>query len=59
VLIEEEYRQTITTDKPNIKFADVAGHDHARELLQSTILSPIKFPQVYVGESFNGRKTSL
>ena len=42
----------IVTEKPNIKWEDVAGLDVAKEGLKEAVLMPIKFPQLFTG----GRK---
>eukprot|EP00111_Clytia_hemisphaerica_P024063 TCONS_00070947-protein len=44
---DKEYKEVITTEKPNTTLNTVAGHDQAKELMISTILSPIKFPQAF------------
>jgi vacuolar protein-sorting-associated protein 4 len=40
----------ILTEKPNIKWGDVAGLTTAKEMLQETIIMPIKFPQMFTGK---------
>ena len=47
--LDKEYKEVITTEKPNTTLNTVAGHDHAKELMISTILSPIKFPEAFAG----------
>ena len=58
VQIKEEYQNTITTEKPNINLNSVAGHDEAKELFISTVMSPIKFPQAFSG-IFGSRENLL
>ena len=40
----------VISEKPNIKWEDVAGLDGAKESLKETIIMPVKFPQLFVGE---------
>ena len=37
----------IVTEKPNVKWTDVAGLDAAKESLQEAVVLPIKFPQLF------------
>lgn len=37
----------IVTEKPNVKWTDVAGLDAAKESLQEAVILPIKFPQLF------------
>ena len=47
IKIEEEYRQIITTQKPNIMLSFVAGQDDAKDTLMNIVISPIKFPHMF------------
>jgi len=40
----------ILSEKPNIKWSDVAGLATAKEMLQETIIMPIRFPQLFTGK---------
>ena len=40
----------ILTDKPNIKWEEVAGLDQAKEALKEAVILPIKFPHLFVGK---------
>lgn len=40
----------ILTDKPNIKWEDVAGLEGAKETLKEAVILPIKFPHLFVGK---------
>jgi vacuolar protein-sorting-associated protein 4 len=37
----------IVTEKPNVRWSDVAGLDAAKESLQEAVILPIKFPQLF------------
>jgi vacuolar protein-sorting-associated protein 4 len=38
------------SEKPNIKWTDVAGLETAKDMLQETIIMPIKYPQLFTGK---------
>ncbi|KAF2667000.1 putative vacuolar sorting ATPase Vps4 [Microthyrium microscopicum] len=40
----------ILTDKPNIKWEDVAGLEQAKESLKEAVILPIKFPHLFQGK---------
>ncbi|KAL6720986.1 Vacuolar protein sorting-associated protein 4 [Lecanora helva] len=40
----------ILTDKPNIKWEDVAGLEGAKEALKEAVILPIKFPHLFIGK---------
>ena len=40
----------ILTDKPDIKWEDVAGLEGAKEALKEAVILPIKFPHLFVGK---------
>jgi len=40
----------VVAEKPNIKWDDVAGLEGAKEALKETVILPVKFPQIFVGE---------
>lgn len=40
----------ILTDKPNVKWEDVAGLEGAKEALKEAVILPIKFPHLFQGK---------
>jgi len=40
----------IITEKPNVKWEDVAGLEQAKALLQEAVILPVKFPQLFTGK---------
>ncbi|KXL44500.1 hypothetical protein M433DRAFT_90390 [Acidomyces richmondensis BFW] len=40
----------ILTDKPNVKWEDVAGLEGAKEALKEAVILPIKFPHLFTGK---------
>ncbi|CAI5759749.1 unnamed protein product [Candida verbasci] len=39
----------ILSEKPNVKWSDIAGLDQAKEALKEAVILPVKFPQLFVG----------
>ena len=40
----------IVTEKPNVKWDDVAGLEKAKESLKETVIMPTRFPQLFTGK---------
>lgn len=40
----------ILTDKPNVKWEDVAGLEFAKEALKEAVILPVKFPHLFTGK---------
>ena len=39
----------IVTEKPNVKWDDVAGLENAKTALREAIILPVKFPDIFIG----------
>ncbi|KAJ3118777.1 Vacuolar protein sorting-associated protein 4 [Phlyctochytrium bullatum] len=40
----------ILSEKPNVRWSDIAGLDGAKEALKEAVILPIKFPQLFTGK---------
>lgn len=41
---------TILSEKPNVRWEDVAGLEQAKEALKETVIMPVMFPQLFTGK---------
>ena len=48
--MRNELSSKIVSEKPNIKWEDVAGLEGAKEALKEAVVLPIKFPQFFTGK---------
>ena len=46
----EQLSGTLITEKPNVKWDDVAGLEKAKEALREAVVIPIQFPQLFKGK---------
>jgi len=42
--------QAILTEKPNVRWEDIAGLEGAKEALKEAVILPIKFPHLFTGQ---------
>jgi vacuolar protein-sorting-associated protein 4 len=38
------------TEKPNVKWSDVAGLEKAKEALQEAVILPLRYPHIFTGK---------
>lgn len=48
-MLRRRVKSTILTEKPNVKWDDIAGLENAKEQLQEAIILPMRFPQLFTG----------
>ncbi|CAD7968977.1 unnamed protein product [Amoebophrya sp. A120] len=48
--LKKSLEGAIVTEKPNVRWTDIAGLDQAKSLLQETVILPVKFPQLFTGK---------
>lgn len=48
--LKEALGSAVVTEKPNVKWDDVAGLEKAKATLQEAVILPTKFPQLFVGK---------
>lgn len=47
--LKDALQGVILTEKPNVKWSDIAGLEGAKEALKEAVILPIKFPQMFTG----------
>jgi len=47
--LQSNLESAIVTEKPNIRWDDIAGLEQAKKSLQEAVIYPIKFPHLFVG----------
>jgi ATP-dependent 26S proteasome regulatory subunit len=48
--LKESLKDSIITEKPNVKWEDVAGLENAKQEVQEAVIFPVRFPQMYQGK---------
>ena len=48
--MKQQLGGAIVTEKPNVKWSDVAGLDLAKDALKEAVILPVKFPQFFTGK---------
>lgn len=48
--LKKSLEGAIVTEKPNVRWCDIAGLEQAKSLLQETVILPVKFPQLFTGK---------
>ena len=48
--LQESISHAILTEKPNVKWSDVAGLEVAKSLIREAVMLPLRFPQLFQGK---------
>ena len=48
--LKEQLGSAIVTEKPNVKWTDIAGLEGAKEALKEAVILPVRFPQLFEGK---------
>lgn len=48
--LKESLMSCVVTEKPNVKWSDVAGLEKAKEALQEAVILPLKYPHIFTGK---------
>ncbi|OBA28193.1 AAA-domain-containing protein [Hanseniaspora valbyensis NRRL Y-1626] len=48
--LKSSISQAILTEKPDVKWSDIAGLDVAKESLKEAVILPVKFPHLFTGK---------
>lgn len=59
VQLKDSLMASIITEKPNVRWDDVAGLEAAKQELRSAVVLPIKFPELFNGQRKQRRGMSL
>ena len=51
--MRKQLSSSIVSEKPNVKWSDVAGLEGAKEALKEAVILPIKFPQFFTVSIFH------
>lgn len=47
--LRDSLASCVITEKPNVKWSDVAGLENAKSALQEAVILPMKFPKLFQG----------
>lgn len=48
--LQDALSNAIVSEKPNVKWSDVAGLEQAKDLLKEAVILPTKYPQLFTGK---------
>lgn len=48
--LKESLMGCVVTEKPNVKWSDVAGLEKAKEAMQEAVILPLKYPHIFTGK---------
>lgn len=48
--LRSQLANSILSEKPNVKWSDIAGLDAAKDALKEAVILPVKFPQLFKGK---------
>ncbi len=49
-MISRPFIAAVVSEKPNVKWDDVAGLEAAKEALKEAVILPARFPQLFTGK---------
>lgn len=47
--MKNQLMQAIVSEKPNVKWDDVAGLHKAKDALKEAVIMPLRFPEIFTG----------
>ncbi|XP_061895492.1 vacuolar protein sorting-associated protein 4B-like isoform X2 [Entelurus aequoreus] len=50
IALKLQIKDTIVSEKPNVKWSDVAGLESAKQVLREAVIFPAKFPNLFTGK---------